>query len=88
MRKDQVMSTTNEKITIERIDINDLKLDKKPRPLHKIVMDDLPELPMNHMVIVDSIRNGDKERAIATLRRDICTFFAPEDIMKESQNNG
>ena len=50
--------------------------------------DDLPELPMNHMEIVDSIRNGDKERAIATLRRDICTFFAPEDIMKESRNNG
>ena len=42
--------------------------------------DDLPELPLNHKEIVDSIRNGDKERAIATLRRDICTFFRPEDM--------
>lgn len=48
----------------------------------------LPELPLNHMKIVDSIRKGDKERAVATLRRDICTFFSPEDIMEGSQNNG
>ena len=49
---------------------------------------ELPELPLNHMKIVDSIRKGDKERAVATLRRDICTFFSPEDIMEGSQNNG
>ncbi|MDY5219467.1 MAG: GntR family transcriptional regulator [Eubacteriales bacterium] len=52
------------------------------------IHDDLPELPMTHKEIVDCIRRGDKEHAVAALRRDICTFFTPEDIKKESRNDG
>ena len=31
--------------SVEYIDINELKMETKPRPLNKVVMDDLPELP-------------------------------------------
>ena len=52
------------------------------------INDDLPELPFTHKEIVDCIRRGDKEHAVAALRRDICTFFSLEEQTKESQNNG
>lgn len=39
------MLKSDEKVTVEYIDIKDLKVDTKPRALHKVVMNELPELP-------------------------------------------
>ena len=81
MRKDQVMSTTNEKITIERIDINDLKLDKKPRPLHKIVMDDLPELPYAVEEAINRLRVN-----ISFIGSDIKTIMVTSTMPNEGKS--
>lgn len=39
------MLKSDENVTVEYIDIKDLKVDTKPRALHKVVMNELPELP-------------------------------------------
>ena len=75
------MSTTNEKITIERIDINDLKLDKKPRPLHKIVMDDLPELPYAVEEAINRLRVN-----ISFIGSDIKTIMVTSTMPNEGKS--
>lgn len=45
------------------------------------LQEDLPQPPLLHREIVNSIRQGDRERAVEVLRRDICTFFTPEENM-------
>ena len=43
--KSEEANRSKEEVGVEYIDINELKMNVKPRPLHKVVMDDLPELP-------------------------------------------
>lgn len=45
------------------------------------LQEDLSDPPMLHREIVNSIRQGDRERAVEVLRRDINTFFTPDESM-------
>lgn len=75
------MSTTNEKITIERIDINDLIIDKKSQPLHKIVMDDLPELPYAVEEAINRLRVN-----ISFIGSDIKTIMVTSTMPNEGKS--
>ncbi|MGN0336609.1 MAG: CpsD/CapB family tyrosine-protein kinase [Lachnospiraceae bacterium] len=71
----------NEKINVEHIDINDLKVDKKPRPLHKIVMDDLPELPYAVEEAINRLRVN-----ISFLGSDIKTIMVTSTMPNEGKS--
>ena len=71
----------NEKINVEHIDINDLKIDKKPRPLHKIVMDDLPELPYAVEEAINRLRVN-----ISFLGSDIKTIMVTSTMPNEGKS--
>lgn len=77
----EISIKSNEKINVEHIDINDLKVDKKPRPLHKIVMDDLPELPYAVEEAINRLRVN-----ISFLGSDIKTIMVTSTMPNEGKS--
>lgn len=72
---------SKESVPIEYIDINDLKVETKPRPLYKAVMDDLPELPYAVEEAINRLRVN-----LSFLGSDIKTIMVTSTMPNEGKS--
>ena len=72
---------SKDKVNVEYIDIRDLKIDTKPRPLHKVIMDDLPELPYAVEEAINRLRVN-----ISFLGTDIKTIMVTSTMPNEGKS--
>lgn len=72
---------SKETLNVEYIDIEELKLDTKPRPLRKVVMDDLPELPYAVEEAINRLRVN-----ISFLGTDIKTIMVTSTMPNEGKS--
>lgn len=72
---------SKESVPVEYIDINDLKVETKPRPLYKVVMDDLPELPYAVEEAINRLRVN-----LSFLGSDIKTIMVTSTMPNEGKS--
>ena len=79
--KSENANNIKEKVNVEYIDIRDLRIDTKPRSLHKVVMDDLPELPYAVEEAINRLRVN-----ISFLGSDIKTIMVTSTMPNEGKS--
>lgn len=79
--KTETANRSKEKVNIEYIDIKDLKVETKSRPLRKIEMDDLPELPYAVEEALNRLRVN-----ISFLGSDIKTIMVTSTMPNEGKS--
>ena len=79
--KTETENRSKEKVNIEYIDIKDLKVETKSRPLRKIEMDDLPELPYAVEEALNRLRVN-----ISFLGSDIKTIMVTSTMPNEGKS--
>lgn len=72
---------SKETVPVEYININDLKVETKPRPLYKVVMDDLPELPYAVEEAINRLRVN-----LSFLGSDIKTIMVTSTMPNEGKS--
>ena len=79
--RSQPVTRPKDKVNVEHIDIKDLTEDTKSRPLNKVIMDDLPELPYAVEEAINRLRVN-----ISFLGSDIKTIMVTSTMPNEGKS--